>query len=234
MYIILNRANLVVCATTAARLVTQLPNGNMALAQGWNATAIYAADNDSFYPLDANGGIDTYRLVEVETIPAEVVPGYWYYTGEFFTTPEREAELAAVIAQKDAVRVSSISFVVMAEAGQIDDVTATENINQFTEWVFPAAYEVGNIRRYKGKLYRCLQAHKSQEDWNPAAAVSLWVGVGDPAVEWPEWAQPIGSHDAYAQGDKVSHKGEHWVSSVGGNVWEPGVYGWEKQAAAKK
>lgn len=29
------------------------------------------------------------------------------------------------------------------------------------------------------------------------------------------------------RGDKVSHGGGKWVSTVASNVWEPGVYGWE-------
>lgn len=38
------------------------------------------------------------------------------------------------------------------------------------------------------------------------------------------------AHDAYAQGDKVSHNGKHWTSKVDNNVWEPGVYGWTEVA----
>ena len=48
------------------------------------------------------------------------------------------------------------------------------------------------------------------------------------AIEFPEWRQPTGAHDAYSKGDKVSHNGKHWVSDVDGNVWEPGVYGWSE------
>ncbi|MGI6151600.1 MAG: chitinase, partial [Christensenellales bacterium] len=59
-------------------------------------------------------------------------------------------------------------------------------------------------------------------------AVSLWVAVADPAIEWPEWVQPSGSHDAYEKGAKVTHNGKRWTSSADGNVWEPGVYGWEE------
>lgn len=51
-------------------------------------------------------------------------------------------------------------------------------------------------------------------------------GAEVPSDEYPEWKQPAGAHDAYAQGAKVSHKGKKWTSDVGGNVWEPGVYGW--------
>lgn len=123
-------------------------------------------------------------------------------------------------------RATSIAFVTMAEAGQIDDVTAAENVSQFNPWAYPVKYTVGNIRRYGSELYRCIQAHTSQSDWTPDAAVSLWVKIGDPAEEWPEWSQPVGAHDAYEKDAKVSHNGKHWTSDVDANVWEPGVYGW--------
>ena len=78
-------------------------------------------------------------------------------------------------------------------------------------------------------LYRCLEAHTSQDDWAPGTAPSLWVAISDPAEEWPEWRQPAGAHDAYAKGAKVSHNGKRWVSDVDGNTWEPGAYGWTQQ-----
>jgi hypothetical protein len=87
-------------------------------------------------------------------------------------------------------------------------------------------YVVGARVQYNVKLYKCVQAHTSQADWTPDTAVSLWIEVPDPSQEWPEWKQPVGSHDAYQQGDKVSHNEKHWISDVDSNVWEPGVYGW--------
>lgn len=126
---------------------------------------------------------------------------------------------------------SAIAFVVMAESGTLDEVTAAEHIDVFAAWQPGIAYAVGQLRTYgdgeNAKLYKCVQAHTSQEGWTPDAAASLWAVAGDPREEWPEWAQPIGAHDAYALGDKVSHGGQRWVSTVDGNVWEPGVYGWE-------
>ena len=59
-----------------------------------------------------------------------------------------------------ALRATSIAFVTLAEAGQIDDTTATENVSQFASWAYPVAYAVGNIRQYNGELFRCVQAHK--------------------------------------------------------------------------
>lgn len=130
----------------------------------------------------------------------------------------------------EMARAASIAFVVMAEAGQIDDVTSVKNASQFSPWAYPVAYTEGQIRRdpLDGNLYRVNkgQGHTSQEGWNPSLTPALWSKIGDPGEEWPEWSQPLGAHDAYNTGDKVAHNGKHWTSDLDGNVWEPGVYGW--------
>lgn len=123
---------------------------------------------------------------------------------------------------------NGIVFVTMAEAGSIDPVTAAEYADLFAEWAYPIAYKTGQIRRFGGVLYKCVQDHTSQADWTPDTASSLWSLTADPAEEWPAWAQPVGAHDAYSSGAKVAHNEKHWVSIVDNNVWEPGVYGWEE------
>ena len=125
-----------------------------------------------------------------------------------------------------ATEAGGIMFVTMAEAGQIDNTTAAEHADLFAPWAYPVSYKVSQIRRYGGKLYRCVKDHISQEDWTPEAAASLWAVTADPAEEWPTWSQPIGAHDTYSAGAKVSHQDKHWISDTDGNVWEPGVYGW--------
>ena len=120
----------------------------------------------------------------------------------------------------------SITFVTMAAAGAIDATTAAEHAELFSPWAYPVSYKVGNIRRYGGALYKCVQAHTSQADWTPDTAASLWSATSDPAEEWPAWSQPVGAHDAYNAGAKVSHNGKHWTSNQDGNVWEPGAFGW--------
>ncbi len=122
--------------------------------------------------------------------------------------------------------VAGIAFTVMAESGSIDDTTAGEHTDLFAPWAYPVNYTVGNLRSYNNKLWRCIQAHTSQADWTPDTAVSLWKQAADPAEEWPEWVQPLGAHDCYNSGDKVSHNEKHWTSDIDSNVWEPGVYGW--------
>lgn len=112
-----------------------------------------------------------------------------------------------------------------------DAVLLAQPMAMYDEWdANGVAYTLNDIRQYNGLLYRCVQAHASQESWTPEAAASLWTRIADPAQEWPEWIQPTGAHNAYAKGAKVSHNGKHWISDVDANVWEPGVYGWTEQA----
>lgn len=153
--------------------------------------------------------------------------------------PELGEAVATVMLEKTdagseitrAAETGGIMFVTLAEAGSIDATTAAEHADLFAPWAAPVNYKAGNIRRYTdGQLYQCLQDHTSQEDWTPDASTSLWKRVADPAEEWPEWSQPVGAHDAYSAGDKVSHAGKHWTSDADGNVWEPGVYGWTEAA----
>lgn len=108
----------------------------------------------------------------------------------------------------------------------LDDEQAESVTELFPLWESGTAYAAGDRRRYDGLLYRCVQAHTSQEGWEPPKVPALWTRTS--TEEWPEWIQPTGAQDAYAAGDKVSHSGKHWVSTVDANVWEPGVYGWEE------
>lgn len=141
---------------------------------------------------------------------------------------ERHHRRQLSLRQSELETASSIAFVTMAEAGNIDDVTATENISMFAAWQSGVAYKVNSLREHEGKLYRCVQEHTSQEDWTPDTAVSLWKEAGNPAEEYPLWSQPVGAFDAYSKGAKVTHNDTRWISDVDNNVWEPGVYGWSE------
>lgn len=105
-------------------------------------------------------------------------------------------------------------------SAELSDEEAFDAPELFPMWTLKD-YQTGDRVQYNGLLYKCLQSHTAQSDWTPDTAVSLWVRVDDPSIEWPEWHQPQGSHDAYAKGDKVSHNEKHWISDVDGNVWEP-------------
>lgn len=87
-------------------------------------------------------------------------------------------------------------------------------------------YNIGENIQYKDKLYQVIQTHNSQVTWAPDIVPALFKEIS--LEEWPDWKQPTGAHDAYAKGDKCSHNEKHWVSNTDGNVWEPGVAGWDE------
>lgn len=106
-------------------------------------------------------------------------------------------------------------------AQALPDAQAMEVPSLFPAWQPGTDYRTDDRCSYIGKLYKCLQAHASQENWAPDTAISLWVPVSDPADKWPQWIQPSGAHDAYRQGDQVTHNGKRYISNIDGNVWEP-------------
>ena len=111
---------------------------------------------------------------------------------------------------------------------RLDDTTALDAVTLYPKWDGNGVEYAADVRvRYDGVLYRVLTAHTSQETWAPADAPSLFakVLIPDPTVT-PAWEQP-GSTNPYMQGDRVTHNGSTWESTIDNNVREPGVYGWE-------
>ena len=107
------------------------------------------------------------------------------------------------------------------------DEEALDNILAFPKWEVGKLYDIiGERIRYNDKLYKVLTEHRSQADWTPDIAVSLYVEVS--IEEWPEWKQPQGAHDAYNKGDRCSHLNKRWISAIDSNVYEPSVYGWDE------
>ena len=117
---------------------------------------------------------------------------------------------------------------IVKAAVSLPDEDALEAVELFAMWEINTAYAVDVRVRYGEKLYRCVQAHTSQDEWTPDATPALWTEVAAPG-EIPVWRQPTGAQDAYMTGDKVHYPdadGAVYISTVDNNVWEPGVYGW--------
>ena len=118
---------------------------------------------------------------------------------------------------------------IVKAAVSLPDEDALEAVELFAMWEINTAYAVDVRVRYGEKLYRCVQAHTSQDEWTPDATPALWTEVAAPG-EIPVWRQPTGAQDAYMTGDKVHYPdadGAVYISTVDNNVWEPGVEGWE-------
>ena len=115
-------------------------------------------------------------------------------------------------------------------SASLTDTDALEAVELFPLWRTDTAYTVGIRVRYADKLYKCVQAHTSQEQWTPDVTPALWTEVAEPG-EIPVWKQPTGAQDAYMTGDKVwfPDRGDSiWESEIDYNAYEPGVYGWRE------
>lgn len=110
---------------------------------------------------------------------------------------------------------------------------AQQNVDWYKEWVYAEKVGTGD-RRWElvgeeNLLFECIAPAGLDEGTNlykPSETPALWKRVW--TEEWPEWVQPLGAHDAYILGAKVTHNGKKWVSNIANNVWEPGVYGWDE------
>ena len=126
-------------------------------------------------------------------------------------------------------KVQAISFVALAETGNIDADTASAHKDMFEQWSLGIAYKVGQIRNYNDVLYRVVQDHTSQADWLPASTPSLYEPIILTEEGYPVWSKPSGAHDAYNKGDIVDYNGKLYKSLIDGNVYSPDEYpaGWE-------
>lgn len=117
---------------------------------------------------------------------------------------------------------------------QTDEATMLMLADLYEDWSANKPYPEGKVLKYgtnaagETQLYKVVQAHTSQADWTPDKTASLYKAIGFTEEGYDIWTQPLGAHDAYQTGDIVSHNGQLWQSTCDGNVWEPGVYGWEQ------
>ena len=118
-------------------------------------------------------------------------------------------------------------------AATMTDEQALSVSTLWPEWsAASVSYKVDDVVQHAGHLYRCEQAHTSQESWTPDAAASLWSQIDIAGDGVDVWTQPTGAHNAYNTGDRVHYPTASdpiYVSLIDGNVWSPDAYpaGWQ-------
>lgn len=117
-------------------------------------------------------------------------------------------------------------------ATTMDDESAADFPALFPNWSGESVqYKPGDRVRYADILYKVLQEHTSQLDWNPADSPSLFAEIlpGQGGTDIGEWQQPD-STNPYMIGDRVIFEGKIYESTVDNNVWSPADYpaGWRE------
>jgi hypothetical protein len=94
---------------------------------------------------------------------------------------EAENAVGAMVALTGEVvtveRAAELRPVIEAAAVSLPDSEAAAAVELFPAWTYPVSYVVGNRVSDGGKLYKCQQAHTSQEGWKPSATPALWVVI---------------------------------------------------------
>ena len=94
---------------------------------------------------------------------------------------EAENAVGAVVALTGEVvtveRAAELRPMIEAATMSLPDSDAAKAVELFPAWAYPVSYVVGNRVSDGGKLYKCQQAHTSQESWKPSATPALWVVI---------------------------------------------------------
>ena len=64
-------------------------------------------------------------------------------------------------------------------AQHLDDAEALVVKGIYAEWEAGADVKVHEKKLYKGRLYRCIQAHTTQAEWTPDVSPALWEGIDE-------------------------------------------------------
>lgn len=176
-----------------------------------------------------NGSSEVVKVVDEPGVPEK--PAWDEYEDVLRYIPFTDRQMAERRAAKAQAALSDAQAAQMLAAASIavaamplDDGQASAVSMLIPEWSPSRHYEEGDVCRRGGGLHRCRQAHDPQEPWTPEAAPSLWQRIGEPVGGvWP-WIQ---RDDGYGPGDVVAFEGSKWRSAIPGNVWMPGVYGWD-------
>lgn len=74
-------------------------------------------------------------------------------------------------------RAVELRTIIEQAAVSLSDGEAATVPELITAWAYPVAYAEGDRRSYGGRVYKCRQAHTSQEGWKPSATPALWVVI---------------------------------------------------------
>lgn len=89
-----------------------------------------------------------------------------------------EATVTALVGQSiTPQRAARLRPMIEAAATSLPDSDAATAVDLFPKWVYPVSYIEGNRVSDGGKLYKCQQAHTSQEGWKPSTTPALWVVI---------------------------------------------------------
>ena len=170
--------------------------------------------------------IDMSKLVGYKVITGDDYKQHLVFDEEKYNNYIKEEN------RKEQIEIASEELEVLAKEQLLPVLTDAQAYTfrfLYPTFEIDKAYEVGERIIYEDKFYKVITTHTSQADWTPDVAVSLFVEISDPAIEYPEFKKPINAETAYMTGDKITFEGNKYVSTMDNNVYSPTEYpqGWE-------
>lgn len=181
----------------------------------------YTSPEASYAELQKVFGSSRYLSEDVEDLQQEVT----------------EVKQIAESAGTDPAVEAFARIAIVPMAATMTDEQAISVSTLWPEWSADSvSYKVDDVVQHADHLWRCEQAHASQESWTPDAAPSLWSQIDIAGDGVDVWTQPTGAHNAYNTGDRVHYPTASdpiYVSLIDGNVWAPDAYpqGWTLDSA---
>lgn len=103
--------------------------------------------------------------------------------GELQAEADRVEARTRVMERHRPLTESEVSRLLIAQqinSLAVDDQTAVRMTAFYPEWCSGHAYTAGYKVQYNGRLWRCIQAHTSQDSWVPSTdTASLWERIDE-------------------------------------------------------
>ena len=196
---------------------------------GYSVTDVGIDEND-LVVMRAQRALDPDTAAAIEALESNVSTATADAAGAVQTA--NAAMEAAQSAGTDPAVSAFARIAIVPMAATMTDEQAISVSTLWPEWSADSvSYKVDDVVQHADRLWRCEQAHTSQESWTPDAAPSLWSQIDIAGDGVDVWTQPTGAHNAYNVGDRVHYPTASdpiYVSTIGGNVWSPDAYpqGW--------
>ena len=147
-------------------------------------------------------------------------------------TPEEEAQALAESAKRASLEkqrplteaeVSHMLLVAQANTIPVDDATAIRMKSFYPEWAPATSYAVDFKVQYNGHLFKVIQAHTSQNGWEPTNVASLWTEVCESHSGTLDDAIPYNGNMALEQGKYYTQYGGFYLCfrETGNPVYQP-------------
>lgn len=185
------------------------------------------------------GAMNTEVMVDNPAVDISKISGYTMYheSGKYRLKfdEEKYAKYIRAKQKEEAVKIGEALKEQLQENYILSMATDTDAYAMrylYSEYAVGVTYHKGDRFMYQDKFYKVISANEfvSTEEWKPDISPSLYVEISDPNIEYPEFKQPINAETAYQKGDKITYKGEKYMSIIDNNAYSPDDYpaGWQK------